>query len=177
VAVMPRPYAPLAAANYFISAFGTKSGIEHMKLQKLAYNSYGWWLVGFRDSPLLDEKPQVWKFGPVFNSLYHVLKPFGRRDIFMPQSPGPFDIPPSIDDDDDSARQVLDWVWNRYGHLSGFALSDMTHRSGSSWRRTAKEHNFSVPFGLEIPDAYIAQEFQHLYDEEFGGGKVARNVR
>jgi len=175
VAMMTRPYTPLAAANYFISSFGKDNGIEHMKLQKLVYNSYGWWIATFRDDPLLDERPQVWKFGPVFNSLYHVLKPFGRLPILAPVSPGPFDYPPSIDDDDDNTKELLDWVWNRYGHLSGFALSDMTHRKGTSWQRTAEERNFSVPFGLEIPDDYIAEEFQRIYDEEFGGRK-ARGV-
>ncbi len=175
VAMMPRPYTPLAAANYFISSFGKESGIEHMKLQKLAYNSYGWWIATFKDDPLLNERPQVWKFGPVFNSLYHVLKPWGRLPILVPVSPSPFGSPPSIDDDDDITKELLNWVWNRYGHLSGFALSDMTHRKGTSWQRTAKEHNFSVPSGFEIPDDYIAEEFQRIQDEEFGGGK-ARGV-
>lgn len=170
---MPRPYTPLAAANYFISTFGLESGIEHMKLQKLLYNADGWWLA-FHEDPLLNERPQVWRHGPVFNGLYHVLKPFGRMPIQHPQSAGPFEPAPTIDEDDEITKQVLNWIWNRYGHLSSFALSDMTHKAGTSWQRTAKEYNFSVPLGLEIPDSYIRDEFRRIYEQEFGGAVAQR---
>lgn len=170
---MAKPYAPLAAANYIIVAFAQQRGVEHMKLQKLVYNAYGWWLAFHDNNNLLNERPQVWKFGPVFNSLYHVLKPFGRSQITRPQSPGPFDKPPTIDDADKDAKTLLEWIWNCYGHLSSFALSDMTHKMGTSWQRIAQERQFSVPFGLEIPDEYIREEFRQVYEHEFSAGAGA----
>ncbi len=60
---MPQ-YKPLAFANAFIAKAGA-SGVEHMKLQKLTYISYGWWLV-YHEQPIMTEGPQVWKYGPVF---------------------------------------------------------------------------------------------------------------
>lgn len=42
---MAVPYTPLAVANCFLEKFGENGGIEHMKLQKLVYFSYGWWLA------------------------------------------------------------------------------------------------------------------------------------
>jgi uncharacterized phage-associated protein len=155
----------LAVANYFVVAFAFDKGVEHMKLQKLVYNAYGWWLA-FHDAPF-DEPPQVWKHGPVFNGLYHVLKPFGRNPIKTPQSASPFEAPPAIDGNDQEARQLLEWIWNRYGHLSSFALSNMTHKKGSPWQIVAKEHDFSVPFGLEILDDYIRREFRGIYNSEY----------
>jgi len=42
---MPAPYSPIAIANNFVEQFGGVTGIEHMKLQKLVYCSYGWMLA------------------------------------------------------------------------------------------------------------------------------------
>lgn len=76
---MPRPYRPMAFGNEFIvRAYAT--GIDHMKLQKLTYVAYGWWLA-YQDIPVLNEQPQVWKLGPVFNSMYFALNHFGSRLI------------------------------------------------------------------------------------------------
>jgi uncharacterized phage-associated protein len=71
---VPVPYSPLALANEFIVRFKPGEGIEHMKLQKLVYCANGWWLVFNPNQPLVNKAPEVWKFGPVFPSLYHVMK-------------------------------------------------------------------------------------------------------
>jgi uncharacterized phage-associated protein len=168
---MPIPYSPLAVANSFIAQFGAAHGIEHMKLQKLVYFAHGWWLTA-HENPFLNERPQVWKHGPVFNSLYHILKPFGGAPISTPQSDGPFSRPAFIDGDDETVTGLIRWVWARYGHLSSFALSDMTHRPGTAWSRVAAERNYSVPNGLEIPDQYVREEFvsQRAMDPAFVSG-------
>jgi uncharacterized phage-associated protein len=168
---MPIPYSPLAAANFFLAEFAGSRGIEHMKLQKLVYCAHGWWLTAY-DYSFLNERPQIWKHGPVFNSLYHVLKPFGGMPIYHPQSVSPFEAPPTIDRDDHNVRNLLAWVWQRYGHLSSFALSDMTHRPGTAWSRVAEERKFSVPKGLEIPDAYIREEFLNQHGLEIGSSEM-----
>jgi uncharacterized phage-associated protein len=161
---MTVPYTPLAIANGFIEQFGTQSGIEHMKLQKLVYCSYGWWLAGHGMDAvrLTDEGPEIWKHGPVFSSLYRVLRVFGSEPIRVPQSVTPFRDPDRVSDDDDEVQSIVTWIWGRYGHLSGFALSDLTHRPGTPWHRVASENNFRVAFNTEIPDQYIFEEFSRL---------------
>ena len=166
---MPAPYRPLVIANEFISRFGNE-GIEHMKLQKLVYCAYGWWLAsrGLEGVRLTSEGPQVWTYGPVFKSLYRNLKVFGRSEITEPQSDGPFTAVGRVDDDDLEVIQLIEWVWGRYGHLSGFALSDMTHKKGTPWHRVASEHGFVVPLNTPIPDKYIYEEFKMLLDYTAG---------
>jgi uncharacterized phage-associated protein len=51
-------------------------GAEHMKLQKLVYYAYGWWLL-YHSEPIMTEPPEVWRHGPVFSSMYHALKHHG----------------------------------------------------------------------------------------------------
>ena len=66
----PVPYTPLALANTFVARYGATRTLDHMKLQKLAFYTYGWWLA-YNPNPILTEAPQVWKYGPVFGSLYN----------------------------------------------------------------------------------------------------------
>lgn len=176
---MPVPYTPLAVANRFIAVHSGCEGIEHMKLQKLVYYSYGWWLTyrGLDGLRLTTEGPEIWKHGPVFSSLYAILKVFGRMPITEEQSVAPFSEPDRIERDNDVSR-LVDWIWKRYGHLSSFALSAMTHQVGTSWHRTAMENNFSVPFSTKISDEYIFEEFSTLKNLEIsnscGGEADAR---
>ncbi|MDA7967135.1 type II toxin-antitoxin system antitoxin SocA domain-containing protein [Ruegeria sp.] len=163
---MTVPYSPLAIANNFLEQFGQDGGIEHMKLQKLVYCSYGWWLAvyGIEAERLTSEGPQIWKHGPVFDSLYHALKVFGRAPITSPQSTNPFQPPENVDETDENVRNLISWTWGRYGHLSSFALSDITHKPGTPWHRVATENNFSVAYNTSIPDQYIFEEFTRLLD-------------
>lgn len=161
---MPAPYLPLAIANYFLQQHPP---IEHMKLQKIVYCAHGWWLVTQRTAPpLVSERPQVWKFGPVFPSLYQSLKIFGSAPIEAPKSRAPLLDPDSIDVTDETAHRLLEWVWSRYGHLSSFALSEMTHKPGTAWYIAASESDFNVPQGYDIPDRFVFQEFWSIYESE-----------
>jgi uncharacterized phage-associated protein len=160
---MPTPYRPLALANQFISLSGS-SGLEHMKIQKLVYISYGWWLA-YQPNLLLNEQPQVWKHGPVFASLYNVLKEFGRREITTKQTDNPFMLPPEIDDSDSLVDNLINWIWQRYGSKSAYELSDLTHQPGSPWEQVAREHNFRVPFHTEIPVQVIREHYRGLASE------------
>ena len=161
---MPAPYSPLAIANNFLEQFGEQSGIEHMKLQKLVYCSYGWWIAvyGINADRLTTEGPEIWKHGPVFDSLYHALKSFGRKTIRTPQSNNPFESPENVDVDDENTRNLISWIWGRYGHLSSFALSEMTHKPGTPWHKVATDNNFRVAYNTDIPDQYIFEEFTRL---------------
>jgi uncharacterized phage-associated protein len=74
-------YSPLAIANYFIELAKKKDKfITPMKLQKLVYFAHGWCLA-LSDEPLIDEKIEAWKYGPVVTSLYHEFKRYGNDGI------------------------------------------------------------------------------------------------
>ncbi len=153
-------YTPLALANTFVAHHGGINGISHMKLQKLAFYAYGWWLA-YNSEPLLTEAPEVWKFGPVFDSLYGALRPFGSAPIAKPVAP-PFGDATQIPPSDTLALQWVDWVWNRYGHLSALQLSDMTHEVGTPWQVEAAAKEYRVPRHHTIPDATTKRYFQGL---------------
>ncbi|MCT4654234.1 MAG: DUF4065 domain-containing protein [Cohaesibacter sp.] len=157
------PYSPLAIANTFLERHSNGVGIEHMKLQKLVYCAYGWWLAsyGMDRERLTAEGPEIWKHGPVFSSLYQALKEFGRAPILTPLSAGPLVQAETVGEDIEVIA-LVDWVWSRYGRMSGFDLSDLTHQVGSPWHRVAMENDFRIARHTQIPDKYIFEEFHRL---------------
>lgn len=160
---MPVPYKPLAVANEFIVMAGP-SGVSHMKLQKLVYCSYGWWLA-YHDEPFINEQPQVWQHGPVFKSLYFALNQYGWRNITSVQNDNFTTPTPRVDDADDEIHSMLRWVWARYGMRSAEWLSDLTHKPGSPWYVTAAEFSFRVPKNTPIPIDRIKAHYRDLVHE------------
>ena len=157
---MDRPYTPLAFANEFI-AKASGHGLEHMKLQKLVYMCYGWWLVR-HDAAIMNEAPQVWQHGPVFNSLYFILNSFGHKPIEHVQS-RLYGVPPErIPYGDDEAHDLIHWVWMKYGARSAFYLSDLTHKAGSPWHQVVERYDYRVPRNTEIPIATITEHFRSI---------------
>ena len=131
-----------------------------MKLQKLAFYTYGWWLA-YNDDRLLTEPPEVWQYGPVFASLYGALRPFGSAAITQPVG-GPHQPAPIIPSDEIAAREWVGWVWQRYGHLNALQLSDLTHEPGTPWQVEAAARDYRVPKRHPIPDATTKAYFKRL---------------
>lgn len=154
---MPQPYSPLAFANEFIGK-SDGIGVVHMKLQKLVYLCYGWWLVE-HEASIINEAPEVWQHGPVFASLYDVLKGHGHTPIKTKQRYFFNRVPDEVDLEDDDAHSLIDWVWQRYGNYDQFYLSDLTHQIDTPWYKTAAQHKFRVPAHTKISDAIIKEHF------------------
>ena len=158
---MPKPYHPLVLANEFI-ACERDYGVSHMKLQKLVYCAHGWWLRSHYPDSIINESPEVWRHGPVFPTLYAVLSGLGGAQI-KHTFPVVFGTePPRIDDNDDEAYQLVQFVWGRYGSKSAFELSDMTHKPGTPWQLTAEKYNYRIPKHTKIPSDLIRDEFSKI---------------
>jgi uncharacterized phage-associated protein len=142
-------YPSIHIANELLSSHGD---VSHMKLQKLLYFANGWWLAT-SGAPLLNESPQVWRYGPVYQYLYKIFSRFGHTNIGGPVKGNPFaDEPEKLGDsaEEQRVRQLLEWIWVEYGPKSAIQLSDETHAPGTPWRQIAEEHKFKVPFEVEI---------------------------
>lgn len=98
-----------------------------------------------RGSSYVNERPEAWDYGPVFESLYHELKGFGRSDVdtyleeMNPQTGQREPIMPARSNTE--FWGLLEQVWDRYGHFSGLELSDLTHESGGPWEKARQNRN------------------------------------
>jgi uncharacterized phage-associated protein len=160
-------YSPIEVANTFIKRYGKNCpDLSHMKLQKLVYMVHGWWLA-YNENPILNEKPQLWKHGPVIDSLYHILKVYGMKPLKEPiQIIFDQNAPIIEGEQNKTIISLIEWVWNRYGHLGALELSDMTHKDGTAWKEVAKRNSFRVPKHMSLSDEDVAKEFS-IYKEEF----------
>lgn len=145
---MGAPYTPLAVANEFIRLAGP-AGLDHMKLQKLVYYVQG--LSCADGDPVINEMPEVWKYGPVFPSLYYELKYHGGDNIHQVERDNLVGPAPLIDRKDRRTLTIINSVWNKFKDFTAVQLSAKTHRRGTPWFKIAQDNGWAVPRHTEIP--------------------------
>ncbi|QYJ68915.1 Panacea domain-containing protein [Flavobacterium litorale] len=135
-------YNPVTVVNYFVKKYADDEKLTPMKLIKLTYIAYGWYLALSDGEKLVDEEPQAWDLGPVLPTLYHSLKKYGgnkvKEPIYLKDA-----VKDVITDKD---AEFLDFVWDKYGHYSGKELSAITHTEGTPWSEIyPKGYNLTLP--------------------------------
>ena len=58
---------------------------------------------------------------------------------------------------DESAQNILDQVYDRYGRMSGPALSRLTHAAGTPWDHTYVPGSFGIVIPTDMIEDYYAQ--------------------
>lgn len=148
------PLPAKAVANYFIElAKSEQVSITQMKIQKLVYIAHGWHLA-LLERPLVRERIEAWRWGPVIPDLYHDLKEFGNQPVTREAVEIMIDgtivevRAPRIgfsDGDTDKTKVLLDRVWKVYRRYTAAQLSEMTHRNGTPWQETARNLKTYIP--------------------------------
>jgi uncharacterized phage-associated protein len=144
--VIAMAHSSVAIANYLLDKSRPIGGLDALQTLKLAYISNGFYLGAYDRSLIIDDV-EAWKYGPVIRAIYARV-PYGsakignalsaERAILVPQE-----------------QSILDSVFEKYGKLSGVALSSLTHREGTPWDLTWKRfgQNAVIPREL-IRDHY-----------------------
>jgi len=134
-------YKPILIANAFIymsreTGVPSPRSLTHMKLQKLVYFVHAWGLTLHGQSPL-SERPQTWEYGPIFDSLYHVLKSYGShpvKEYLVTMNPATGRREAMIPfRKNREFWNLLEQVCAQYGNLSALQLSDLSGEAGSPW--------------------------------------------
>lgn len=164
-------YNPLLISDYMISANVTLDvKLTPLQVIKLAYFSHGYTLA-LTDRPLITEKVEAWRFGPVFPSIYKSLKRYGGSVIpnmcycgtsLMDQ--GSVNKRREFLNDiiDGESREIIDHVVSTYGNLSGHEMTALTHKPNTPWRQYYKEGVFHI----KIPNSVIKQHYELLMQDE-----------
>jgi uncharacterized phage-associated protein len=76
------PFPSVAVANEFLTIARSKgTPLTPMKLQKLVYFAHGWFLALNPGQPLISERVEAWKYGPVIRALYSQFRDYGDASI------------------------------------------------------------------------------------------------
>lgn len=170
--------------NYFFDKAkesGTLGDFTVMKALKLVYFAHAWSL-GLGQGGLISEEVQAWQYGAVIPSLYHSLKIYGSSPVRFKITKTDMDVLDVIavsDTDlekkygrdiidyepllqDNKIKDLLDTIWNAYGTLSGFQLSEIMHKQGTPWWKVWCEQGGEYRRGAVIPDAMIKEHYTKL---------------
>ena len=115
------------AVKVIIDFFLSKSDLSPKKLQKLLYYAYCWCLALLNENPkyihvrLFNERIEAWVHGPVIPSVYSMYKSYGGENIPRISH---FDVHCLPDD----VLDILNQVWDVYGHFSGNQLEAISHQ-------------------------------------------------
>lgn len=158
-------YSTFTIANEFILK-SSPEGIEHLKLQKLVFSCYGWWLSRKTD-PVISERPVSGEYGPFFPSLFDDLSHHGRQPVTDLFTDADGDVL-RCDEDDEEVRNLIDWVWGRYGDCSAQALATICHRAGTPWHRHITRDGKENAVGKGIPLEIMKEYYEDLAGIYFG---------
>ena len=120
-----------------------------MQILKLVYITHGYSL-GVRGVPLIPNRVEAWKFGPVIPTLYHSIKHWRDKPVGQLVTTG-------LEDFADGDREFVQAIFEAYKDSDGIELSNLTHRTGTPWAEVYREGVANIP----IPDDLI----QHHYSE------------
>lgn len=141
------PYDARQIANWFVTrAQRDGRNLSIMSLLKLTYIAHGWHLET-HDKPLFHNRIEAWQYGPVIPDVYRDFRSQGI-DVSAPvKAPSP-----NFTNADES---FLEQVWNIYGKLSPFRLSELAHVSGGPWDIATRTGGYYAP----IPNELIKQHY------------------
>ncbi|MCG8624982.1 MAG: DUF4065 domain-containing protein [Proteobacteria bacterium] len=134
------PITPIAAANYLLEK---RDALKPIKLIKLVYLCHGYCLAYF-GKPLVDEKPQAWRYGPVFPSLYYAVQDYGNNPVVHKINEGlnKDSAPPNY-----AQQQFMDAIYEDFKEDSDDTLSGMASYPDSPWAKVRKKAKGNAPIG------------------------------
>jgi len=145
-------------ANEFIDrARRDGKRLSIMKLLKLIYIAHGWMLALY-GRPLVHNRIEAWRHGPVIPDVYNALRPQGIY-VETLASVEPATI-------DEQAKHLIDQIYDMYSKMSAFRLSDLTHVEGGPWMVASQSGGNYAP----IPDDLIRQHYQEKLEKSNAQG-------
>jgi uncharacterized phage-associated protein len=142
-----------AVANEFIRlAEAEGKPLTPLQLIKLTYIAHGWMLALYQ-RPLIFDRIEAWKYGPVIPDLYRALRDYGSGNVTAPLREAMRSTPLDAEE-----RDLVRQVYERYGKKNGILLSRLTHQPGTPWHTTWEEGSI----GRGISNDLIAEHYRQL---------------
>ncbi|MFN7089474.1 MAG: Panacea domain-containing protein [Allorhizobium sp.] len=137
-------------ANWFVErAAQDHRQLTIMQLLKLVYIAHGWHLE-MRKSPLIINKIEAWKYGPVIPDIYNS---FRSKGVTINE---PIPFPPAHISAAD--EHLLNEIYRIYGSMSAATLSDITHEVNGPWDQATRTRGYFAPIPNELIKAHYEQK-------------------
>ena len=160
-----RGHSSRLVSDYIVYKYGCK--FTPFQLIKMVFLSHSMTLA-VMNNPLIRDRIEAWKHGPVIPILYHELKIWGDGQVQALNYCGTVPNESDVDNHLEKVfslimssheRGVIDFVVKNYGDWSFGNLKKLCHEPGSPW-----DTHYDGKFGTEIPDSTIKK----YYKKELG---------
>ncbi|MCY4162130.1 MAG: DUF4065 domain-containing protein [Flavobacteriaceae bacterium] len=145
------PYDACNISNHLIEiAEKNKKRLSILRLVKLVYLSHAWSLANL-DRPLIKEKVEAWRYGPIIPSVYFLFRSVIREEnlnTIKQQCPEKVEI-------DVDSKNLIQEVYDYYKSFDDYELISLTHKKGESWYKVF--HRYSPD--RTIPNKSIRRDF------------------
>ncbi len=140
------------AAALIDFSLNTGEPVTNMKLQKLLYYAYSWYLVNKSgEDRLFTDDIEAWQYGPVVRTVYSQYSDYGA-DIIAESVGGDMS---KLGKDE---MRIIEDVFRVYGDKTALELMDLSH-SEKPWRDTYREgQKKKIDDGLIL--SYYAEKLQ-----------------
>jgi uncharacterized phage-associated protein len=137
-------------ANWFVDrAARDNKTLTIMQLLKLVYIAHGWYLE-MSGSPLIRNRIEAWKHGPVIPDVY---RDFRRGGIVVRAQ-----VPNYSPEFNAYVANVLEQIYVIYGEIDANRLSIMTHEPGGPWDSASKRFGYFAPITNDVILAHYRQK-------------------
>ena len=156
--------------NFFLDLAQSRGrDLTILSLLKLIYFAHGWHLAT-RESPLISNRVEAWKHGPVIRTVYESFpgvqdRPISTRATLRDFTKG-VSVVASTEAVSADQASLISWIYEKYGALSAYELSRLTHAPGTPWHMIWVERRGSVSVGLVIEDHETAAYFKRQLNLE-----------
>lgn len=140
-----------------------KKGLTPLELQKLSFLAHGWSFPRL-ERELISDPVEAWEYGPVFPDLYFTLKHYGSSKVD--------DVPVGLHERLKNRKKVvnlekdeedlIEFTYEKYKHLNGPQLIELTHNSGGPWRETPKRGIIKS----SVIEAFFIKQYKMLEEIE-----------
>lgn len=107
------------------------------RILKLTYLAHGWTMALY-NRHLLKESVAAWEYGSTIPELYKAVLQFRSHPVEV--------LPDAGETLDDLEMDLVQQVYDLYGHLSGPALSRLTSAKGTPWGLTAAVNRCNIAY-------------------------------
>jgi len=140
-------------SNHLVEIAGAKDNtLTPMQVLKLVYIAHGYSL-GARGTPLIPNRIEAWKFGPVIPTLYHAVKHWRDKPVGRIVVTG-------LEDFGQGDEDLIQNIYDAYDDYDGVSLSNLTHQVGTPWYEVYEAGRS----GITIPDDLIQHHYRRLLD-------------
>ncbi|GLS29485.1 Panacea domain-containing protein [Neomesorhizobium albiziae] len=152
------PYDAREIANFFVDRAGeTGLPLTHLSLQKILFFAHAWHLAKY-NAPLIGQRFEAWKHGPVVRVVYDQLKVYKDKEISSRLTK--IDVTTGIMsfaryDLNSNLMKFLENIFDYYAKFDAGKLVDLTHEEAGPWEKVWKSGLDGAVVGMYIPDESI----------------------